>query len=383
MPDRASLEETSSLIDLRDALTDTSGLFRTNWTQNTDVCTWRGVTCSYSGVTLLNLRGKDLKGELPEDVITRLPNLHALYLQGNRITGNFKLGEILKTCKKIKAIYLDSGNHFKGNFGVEEGQRLYASELRVLNLANNQLDGPLPSFASMDALEEIDLRGNDFKGRLHPSVFELKNLRTLHVQHNSLVGDLPTTAPKKKRRFPKALKAFVLSGNSFTGPLPGWLFELAGDTLLDVDLSSNEFTGTVPDSIGRMPEVKAIDLSHNRLTGKLPTTFDIATALEFINLEHNRLRGDVPEQLGELFKLKSINIGNNLFSGELSLELASAPQLSELVVENNWDLCGLVDKKGDERVAKLRRIMRSTEGTAIGMDCERLSGFESRDPDEL
>ena len=381
--DTANKGEADALREMRDGLTDKSGLFRTNWTDGTDVCTWKGVACSYSGVTLLNLRNKDLTGELPDDFFARLPNLHAIYLQGNRITGKLALGSMLRACTKLKALYLHEGNHFKGSFGVKEGERIYAGELRVLNIANNQLEGPLPSFASFDKLEELDLRGNSFKGKLHPSVFELKHLRTLHVDHNALSGTLPASAPKKRHRFPKEFKALGVAGNSFTGPLPGWLFELAQDTLLDVDVSSNEFTGTIPESFGLLTSVKAIDASHNQLTGCFPPHLDWLTSLEFFSFEHNKLHCGIPGELGQLRKLKSIKVAHNNLYGEIPLELADAPQLTEMVVEGNYDLCGLEPEEQDPRALRLRKIVQSTDQTAVGKACRRLPTYVPSDPEEL
>ena len=41
----------------------------------------------------------------------------------------------------------------------------------------------------------------------------------------------------------------------------------------EVDLSSNELTGTVPSSLSLVQDLRLLDLSNNSLSGPLPTLF--------------------------------------------------------------------------------------------------------------
>lgn len=42
-------------------------------------------------------------------------------------------------------------------------------------------------------------------------------------------------------------------------------------TLVELRLNSNDFTGSIPDEIGKAVNLKLLDLSNNRLSGVIPS----------------------------------------------------------------------------------------------------------------
>lgn len=66
------------------------------------------------------------------------------------------------------------------------------TQLFTLNLADNQLNGTVPSsFGSLTALKELDLFFNQLTGPLPPSAAALTNLNTLFLSGSGVCGPLP------------------------------------------------------------------------------------------------------------------------------------------------------------------------------------------------
>ena len=78
------------------------------------------------------------------------------------------------------------------------------------------------------------------------------------------------------------MEVLIIFGNKIHGPIPKWLWNtskgMAGEYkripgILTVnDLSSNKFSGEIPESIGNPNGLQALNLSNNALTGPIPTS---------------------------------------------------------------------------------------------------------------
>lgn len=57
-----------------------------------------------------------------------------------------------------------------------------------------------------------------------------------------------------------------------------------------LDLSKNQLSGDVPDSIGGLKSLKLLSISLNKLSGRTPISFGDLESLESLDLSHNTLR---------------------------------------------------------------------------------------------
>ncbi|KAL9416808.1 hypothetical protein AB3S75_039906 [Citrus x aurantiifolia] len=184
-----------------------------NWTSNTSVCSWMGITCDVYGnrVTSLTIPDLGLTGTIPS-YLGNLSSLQTLVL---------------------------SHNWFSGEIPEELGN---LAELEVLVLNNNLLTGTIPD-----------------------SIFNLSSISTgLDFSNNSLTGSFPNDMCEGLPR----LKGLYVSYNQFKGPIPNNLWHCK--ELSSVSLSFNQFIGRIPRDLGNSTKLKLLYLSFNNLIGTYP-----------------------------------------------------------------------------------------------------------------
>ena len=88
--------------------------------------------------------------------------------------------------------------------------------------------------------------------------------------------------------------------------------------LMTNDFSRNNFTGEIPELVGKLNSLKGLNLSHNVLTGPIPTSLGNLSNLEWLDLSSNELIGNIPWQLAEnLTQLAFINLSVNQLEGPI------------------------------------------------------------------
>ncbi len=90
-----------------------------------------------------------------------------------------------------------------------------------------------------------------------------------------------------------------------------------------IELSGRDLTGTIPTSIGNLPNLRWLDLSRNQLTGEIPASLGNLSYPLLLYLSNNQLTGEVPASLGNLESLYYFALSGNPLSGELPLNLTN------------------------------------------------------------
>ncbi|XP_062081143.1 receptor-like protein 36 [Humulus lupulus] len=198
--------------------------------------------------------------------------------------------------------------------------------LLVLNLNENQLEGSLPkSLLNYKWLEFLDIGNNKINGSFPWWLESLPNLQVLIMRSNRFQG--PIGNPKVRHPF-QNLRIMDLSGNEFTDHLPQKYFknfvgmmnatsdylrymqkspgpiryyEISSLTikgyyaelekiqtmLIVIDFSRNNFTGEIPELLGKFNSLKGLNFSHNKISGSIPPSFGNLTNLEWLDLSSN------------------------------------------------------------------------------------------------
>ncbi|KAG5601854.1 hypothetical protein H5410_033224 [Solanum commersonii] len=133
---------------------------------------------------------------------------------------------------------------------------------------------------------EIDLSGLGLTGSLGFQLDKLEKVTYFDVSKNNLKDNIPYQLPPRTKH---------------------------------LDLSGNQFGGTVPYSISQMTELKSMNLNHNKLSGSLSDLFGKLTKLTEMDLSYNSISGSLPQGLKSLSSLSKLHIQNNQFTGSINV----------------------------------------------------------------
>jgi len=259
-------------------------IWRSKWLNpERSECEWYGVTCNATNsiIERIDIGENNVSGTIPNEIAS-LSDLIYLNVSHNNITG------------KIPTKFFD-----------------LLSDLETLDMQQNQMTGKIPErsiFISKSGLRMIDLGSNQFTG-----VFPFfKNVESVRFGMNNLtsIDSLYTTDSQ-------SLKEFRGFHNQLTGSLPtAW----RSNTLIELDLGYNFWTGTIPQDLWNLPSLKTLWLDHCNLTGPLPT-FSESTSMHRLWLDSNLLSGTIPPGFGwNWTKLYSVKLQDNQLTGSITLE---------------------------------------------------------------
>lgn len=233
------------------------------------------------------------------------------------------------------------------------------TNLRRLNLAGNNLSGPLSSdFGLLAQLQDLGLNSNSLSGSIPSEIGLMTSLESLRVSSNNLsfipselgqltkltelnmsankLGTIPSAIFKLTR-----LQELTLSSISVTGEIPHNLKLLTN--LQHLFLNRNFLSGSIPIQVAQLTNLEQIQLDNNLLSGPLPLRFAAMPSLSALYLSNNALSGSIPSNLGTLTWAKFLELGSNLFAGTIptQLGLLDASKLHSLYLNSN-NLSGLI-----------------------------------------
>ncbi|XP_047953319.1 putative receptor like protein 25 [Salvia hispanica] len=206
-------------------------------------------------------------------------------------------------------------------------------KLKVLVLKSNKCDGnlslPSPMKLPFPLLQVLDISHNAFVGSLPERYF--KNFREMIDAKQR--DDTESSYEREDEQYLNFVDMIVtLKGKD-------QLLKRLLETFTAIDLSSNNFSGTIPHSIGNLTILKYLNLSHNSLIAHIPSSLGNMTDLESLDLSANKLDGEIPSELTRLTFLAKLNLSMNHLVGHIP----QANQFSTFENDSymgNWGLCG-------------------------------------------
>ncbi|KAF3323243.1 putative LRR receptor-like serine/threonine-protein kinase [Carex littledalei] len=198
--------------------------------------------------------------------------------------------------------------------------------LTYLDLSVNSINGVLPSDLNRcTGLTYLNISHNWLTGTLN--LTGLSNLETLDMSFNRLEGNIYATFPEICAN----LVMLNISNNNFTGSIEGRFDEC--NKLSYVDLSINKFTGEIWHGFNRLKEFY---LSENNLTGEIKQDiFQANCTLQLLDISGNEFYGTFPNSIANCSKLKLLSLFGNQFSGPIPSGVGAISGLQKLFFGSN------------------------------------------------
>ncbi|CAL5363250.1 unnamed protein product [Camellia sinensis] len=248
----------------------------------------------------------------------------------------------------------------------------FSSSLIDVDLSSNQLKRLIPdSFGGMISLTNLSLVDNHLEGALPKSFANLTHLRSLDLYYNNLTEELHQFLQKLSGA-EDSLQVLVVDENRLSGPLPGFT---RFSSLIELSVSSNQLSGSIPETFGQLHSLVYLWLDGNQLTGSLPDLSMFPSLmvlvlvdnqlndnnlikgelcgkdeseygstlglLKSIDLSSNKLVGEIPKQVGSLAGLVSLNLSRNNLTGKIIQEVGRMKILECLDLSAN-ELSGAI-----------------------------------------
>ncbi|WP_353573137.1 LamG-like jellyroll fold domain-containing protein [Candidatus Albibeggiatoa sp. nov. BB20] len=152
-------DQCQSLVALYEKTNGAGWTSNTGWLENNQPCTWYGVSCNDGSISALNLSNNNLQGTLPQELAV-LTDMGVLSLNANKLQG-------------------------------EMPDLSPLSNLERLQLGNNGLSGSIPDLDTLVSLEYLDISDNpNITGNI-PKLDGLNQLENVFLDNTGLTGELP------------------------------------------------------------------------------------------------------------------------------------------------------------------------------------------------
>jgi Leucine-rich repeat (LRR) protein len=273
-----------------------------------------------------NVNGNYLTGSLPNDVKTQ--DLFYFIAFENYLTGRIDDGW-LSDCQKV---------------------------MYFLTISNNLFTGTIPaSLGNLTRLSQLSLSVNFLTGTIPPSLSQISILVVLDVSSNELTGTVPSSFHDLHW-----IEELFLHSNNLYGNLNSFLNSTSQHKLINVDISDNEFSGTLSgDFFSNTKVIQSFAAASNCLTGSLPAEICSARTLLSLSLDglstalncrhylfpefssfnaftvSNFVEGSIPSCYYEMPFIELLHVSGNGVSGTIPTGLALSPSLIDLSLSHN------------------------------------------------
>ncbi|KAE8660271.1 Receptor like protein 33 [Hibiscus syriacus] len=282
--------------------------------------------CSRSSLTLLDLSRNSLSGTIPECLGNFSSSLKFMNLQMNNFSG--KIPSFVNS--QLTHLFLND-NQLEG---VVPPSLVNSTSLEILNLGNNKLTDRFPHWlTSLGSLQILVLRSNRFHGSLsHLLASKYLGLRMIDLSGNEFTGSLPT----KLFQNLTAMADIFQWGLSY--PEGGDIYGI--DSIhYDIKyyhLSVNVTTKRLELALTKTVDIfVSMDLSNNKFSGQIPEEVGQLISLQMLNFSHNNFTGPIPASFGNLVRLESLDLSSNKLGGSIPSQMTNLTFLEVLNLSHN------------------------------------------------
>ncbi|XP_078153567.1 putative LRR receptor-like serine/threonine-protein kinase At1g56140 [Carex rostrata] len=269
--------------------------------------------CTYNSnktchIVKLRVYSLDVGGTIPDE----LQNLS--YLSNLNLAENYLTGPIPAFMGKMTRMqYLNIGfNALSGSLPKELGN---LQNLKWLGITTNNFSGPIPDeFGNLTNLQELYIDSSGLSDELPETLSNLINMEKLWGGDNTFTGKIPDYIGTWT-----SLQDLRFQGNSFQGPIPSSFSNLVKLTSLRIGDIANG-TSSKLDFVSNLTSLETLILRNCKISDTLLTDFSKFKNLTLLDLSFNNITGELPQSLFNLISLTYLFLGNNSLSGSLPSE---------------------------------------------------------------
>jgi Leucine-rich repeat (LRR) protein len=235
----------------------------------------------------------------------------------------------------ILLVYETSNNYFTGTFPSLYSKLCFLEEFKI---GNNFLTGHLTTNTTEFSilLTVFNISYNLLTGTI-PVVG--CNDRENYCWNRTVIANVIQKRPQLMNTT-TTLQTLMLNNNFFTGPFPDVTCLFTQLNL--ISFSNNQLTGTIPSSYSLLSFANQFTVGNNRLNGPIGSilaVFNSSKRLNVLDLSENEFTGTVPDGISTRFydatakTLHALNLGINCLSGTLPEALCQLSNLRTLILD--------------------------------------------------
>lgn len=338
----------------------------------------------------LFLHDLNLAGGIPKE-IGGMESLGYLHLDDSNLSG--QIPRELGACSRLQTLYLRR-NNFSGPLPASMGD---LTRLSSLALRYNKFTGAFPeSVALLPELAAIEIFDNQFTSfpdiSSHPNASNLQvSIQRNYIPWDDIAANLNADSTHSFEIFHYAPQLEVPAGQGQVLDIAeiaslrdlyeythganwtdntGWpstpteweaitSIDQAGTwfgvtvengDVANIFLNSNGLSGSLPQTIGNLSELKRFWVNVNSLYGELPASIYSLNKLTQLNLAANDFTGPLDPRVGGMSALGLLRIGGNEFDVPLPIEIGNLENLWSLTINEialNSEIPGWVSSLGN------------------------------------
>ncbi|CAK8570460.1 unnamed protein product [Lathyrus sativus] len=263
-------------------------------------------------------------GEIPEIFgKENFPSLVSLQLSYNHLEGNLP-NSLADT--SIETLWLNGQNSInKLNGTLSVIQKM--TSLKVLWVNVNSFTGPIPDLSNLTQLENVCFRDNRLTGVVPPTLTSLLSLHVVNLTNNQLQG------PPPKFQDGVVVDNDLSGSNSFCTKVDGQPCSPVVNALLSVVeplgypyILAESWKGNDPCGdntwkgvICSGSNISTIDFRKLGFSGSISPSFASLSSVTKLLLSDNNLTGTIPMELASMPALKEIDVSNNTLYGQIPM----------------------------------------------------------------
>ncbi|KAG1354945.1 receptor-like protein EIX2 [Cocos nucifera] len=251
-------------------------------------------------------------------------SLTMLDLSYNYVQSGLMIPEWLRNISSLVQLHLSSCN-FHGRLSIAVDMLGNLNRLKYLDFSSNQITGDISQSSwNNKRLEYLDLSYNQITRLTAEMLGNLSQLRYLDLMFNKISGEIPENLGNISH-----LMHLELSNNGIGGEIPKSIGNLGH--LQFLRLFYNNITGQIPESMSMLCSLQELDLSYNRIGGEITSLIQgfskcinnkldgrSFSGLDFMAMSNNNFSGTIPESLGQFSALTYFDASWNSFAGCLT-----------------------------------------------------------------